>query len=405
MVDNFFNVVIPTRNRLRTLQHSLKTVLNQNYDNYIVVVSDNNSSDGTREYIEGLNCDKIKYYNTGKSLSMSSSFEFAISKINDGFVIVIGDDDGLLQNSLTYINSIINREKVLAISSRGIVYHWPGGGPNENALRIPPLNGRIERKKSTEVIAKVLSGYLQYRHLPILYTGGVVHSSLIALVKSKNNNKFYNSFTPDMYSGFAIASVVGEFARSYASFAIIGCSSYSNGLSQFSAKGNTSVASNFFLENDIPFHPKLGNGKVKSESLLVLEAYMKCDFLRQERNDNIDFRKQFEIAVATSPKVFRAEVIDYLKSSCNFNPAKVSMTNIRIYFRSFIYTLHNIINKYLELLFCDDLINAKSIVNNVYEASLYITGTNSNFIKRIFHKLRFIKLRIFLLYNKLLMGD
>ena len=405
MVDNFFNVVIPTRNRLRTLQHSLKTVLNQNYDNYIVVVSDNNSSDGTREYIEGLNCDKIKYYNTGKSLSMSSSFEFAISKINDGFVIVIGDDDGLLQNSLTCINSIINREKVLAISSRVIGYHWPGGGPDENTIRIPPLNGRIERKKSTEVIAKVLSGYLDYSHLPILYTGGVVHSSLIALVKSKNNNKFYNSFTPDMYSGFAVASVVDEFARSYASFAIAGCSSYSNGLSQFSAKGNTSVASNFFLENDIPFHPKLGNGKVKSISLLVLEAYMKCDFLRQERNDKINLQKQFEIAVATSKKVFRTEVIDYLKSSCNFNPAKVSMTNIRIYFRSFTYTLHNIIHKYLEFLFCDDRINVENIVNNVYEASLYITGTNSNFIKRVFHKLGYIKLRISLLYNKLSMGD
>ncbi|WP_404813344.1 glycosyltransferase family A protein, partial [Acidithiobacillus ferridurans] len=39
MKKNFFNVLIPTRNRLETLKYSLATALNQDYDNYQVIIS------------------------------------------------------------------------------------------------------------------------------------------------------------------------------------------------------------------------------------------------------------------------------------------------------------------------------------------------------------------------------
>ena len=83
MIKNFFNVLIPTRNRLETLKYSLATALNQDYDNYQVIISDNNSSDDTGAYINSLNSPKIDYYNTGNSISMSSNIEFGISKIKE----------------------------------------------------------------------------------------------------------------------------------------------------------------------------------------------------------------------------------------------------------------------------------------------------------------------------------
>ena len=42
-----FSVVIPTRNRGHLLRHALHTALNQTFDDYEIVVSDNNSSDAT----------------------------------------------------------------------------------------------------------------------------------------------------------------------------------------------------------------------------------------------------------------------------------------------------------------------------------------------------------------------
>lgn len=392
MNKNFFNVVIPTKNRLATLRHSLKTVLNQNYDNYMIIVSDNYSSDGTYEFINGLNCKKIKYYNTGLSLSMSSSFEFAISKVDEGFVIVIGDDDGLLPHALEDINALLNQERVLAISSKTVTYYWPGGSPNQDLLMVPTgYGGTTARKTSAESLRSVLTGDLHYSELPMLYTGGVVHTSLIERARN-SNGRFYNSFTPDMYSGIAIASVVDQFLRYEAPFAISGLSKYSNGQSQLGVSKNESIAEDFFRVNDIPFYHALGDGKIKSIHLLTLEAYIQSGFLR-ENEDQIDIVRQFEIIAAKSPKNLRKEILTYLKVHCLFDPGFFSSSQIVIHVLMAKFMLIDIVRKFNRLIFWDPIpVGGK--VRNVYEASEYVIKTNLSFGERILCKLKYVKLKI-----------
>ena len=392
MNKNFFNVVIPTKNRLSTLRHSLKTVLNQNYDNYMIIVSDNNSSDGTYEFINRLNCQKIKYYNTGLSLSMSSNFEFAISKVDEGFVIVIGDDDGLLPHALEDINALLNQEHVLAISSKSVTYYWPGGSPIQDLLMVPTgCGGTTARKTSAESLRSVLTGDLHYSELPMLYTGGVVHSSLIERARNCNG-RFYNSFTPDMYSGIAIASVVDQFLRCEAPFSISGISKYSNGQSQLGVSKNGSIAEDFFRVNDIPFYHALGDGKIKSIHLLTLEAYIQSGFLR-ENEDQIDMVRQFEIIAAKSPKNLRKEILIYLKVHCLFDPGFFSSSQIVMHVLMAKFMLIDIVRKFNRLIFWDP-ISVGGKVRNVYEASEYIIKTNLSFGERILYKLKYVKLKI-----------
>ncbi|MDD2747175.1 MAG: glycosyltransferase family 2 protein [Acidithiobacillus ferrooxidans] len=391
MVKNFFNVVIPTRNRLATLRYSLKTVINQSYDNYMVIISDNCSNDGTRDFINGLNCEKVKYYNTGQSLSMSSNFEFAISKVNEGFVIVIGDDDGLLPHALTDINDLLNKENIFAISSKTDVYYWPGGSPNQNLLMVPTGDGGISRKSSGESLKKVLNGDFNYTELPMLYTGGVVHSTLIERARNRDG-KFYNSFTPDIYSGIAITSVVDQFLRSEVPFAISGLSKYSNGQSQLGVSKSESIAEDFFRVNDIPFYHALGDGKIKSVHLLTLEAYIQSSFLRGDK-DKIDMLRQFEIVVAKAPKNLRNETINYLKINCSFNPAPMSISQIRMHIVMAKFMLINIIERFNRIMFWD-AVPVGGKVGNVYEASEYITKTKLRIIDKILYKLKYVKSKI-----------
>lgn len=387
MKNNFFNIIIPTRNRLVTLQHSIKTVLNQNYDNYKIIVSDNYSNDGTKNFLESLNSEKIEYFNTGRSISMSSNYEFALSKIKEGFVILIGDDDGLLPFALKVLNEIINEEKALAISSCTAVYYWPGASPYEDLLLIPRTKKYVERRESSIFLEKLLNGSLDYSELPMLYTGGVVHSSLID--KAKNSaGKFYHSFTPDIYSGIAIASVLEEYIRIEEPLAISGLSKYSNGQSQLGSNKDDSIAQAFYSENDILFLPLLGDGKVKSLHLLILEAYIQSSFLRKK--EAIDLTRQFEVVIAKSQPSLRKEILYYLKLNCNFNPSYLSKNQIRIFtlrWKFYIQIAFLKLNRFFEL----DAIFVRDKISNILEASVYIDKRPTGLLVYLFLRLEYVK--------------
>ena len=94
-----FNVIIPTRERADTLLHCLRTIVSQNYENLDIIVSDNFSQDNTREVVESFSDPRIKYINTGKRVSMSHNWEFALHHVQGDYVTFVGDDDGFLDGS------------------------------------------------------------------------------------------------------------------------------------------------------------------------------------------------------------------------------------------------------------------------------------------------------------------
>ncbi len=61
------SVVIPTYNRVHTLPASIDSVLRQTYDNLEVIIVDDDSTDGTENFVRGLADSRVRYVrNTGK---------------------------------------------------------------------------------------------------------------------------------------------------------------------------------------------------------------------------------------------------------------------------------------------------------------------------------------------------
>src|SRR5579871_6012309 len=99
-----FSVVIPTRNRARYLRASIRTVLHQRFQDFEVVVSDNCSNPETKQVVDGFQDPRLRYYRSDVPLAMTDNWETAISQAKGEYVIVIGDDDGLLPYSLEALN-------------------------------------------------------------------------------------------------------------------------------------------------------------------------------------------------------------------------------------------------------------------------------------------------------------
>ena len=89
-----FSIVIPTRNRAKTLYHTLRTCISQQYVNFEIIVSDNNNVDNTKDVVDSFDDNRIRYINTQNSIGMTSNWEFALSHVTGDYVMYLGDDDG-----------------------------------------------------------------------------------------------------------------------------------------------------------------------------------------------------------------------------------------------------------------------------------------------------------------------
>jgi glycosyltransferase involved in cell wall biosynthesis len=88
-----FSIIIPTRNRKKLLQLAIQSVLNQDYDNYEVIVHDNNSSDGTDQLVSNIKNYKLRYYRVNSDLTMHENWNKAFSYVRGDYFIRLDDDN------------------------------------------------------------------------------------------------------------------------------------------------------------------------------------------------------------------------------------------------------------------------------------------------------------------------
>src|ERR1700677_762807 len=223
-------VIIPTRERADVFAKSFSTCLTQDYDNLTILVSDNLSQDGTREIALAANDRRVRYVNTGKRLSMAQNYEVALSHVSDGWVTIIGDDDGLLPRAIEKVAEIIASSKVNVIRSDTCHYRWPGLPGSKSGTLAVPLRRGTEVRKSKDWLTQVINGSALYPNLPMLYSGGFAKASMLDEIRGRNG-RFYYSCIPDVFSAFAIASVIDEYVWSFEPLAIDGVSKHSIGTS------------------------------------------------------------------------------------------------------------------------------------------------------------------------------
>src|SRR5215207_8249326 len=109
--EPLISLIIPTRERAETLFFALQTALDQVSDSYEVIVSDNFSQDNTEQVVRNFNDPRLRYFNTGKRLSMSDNWEFALGKARGEYIVYIGDDDAMMPGGINRLETLIQERQ------------------------------------------------------------------------------------------------------------------------------------------------------------------------------------------------------------------------------------------------------------------------------------------------------
>jgi glycosyltransferase involved in cell wall biosynthesis len=299
-------VVVPTRERCDVLAHSLRTVTAQDYDNLDIIVSDNASTDATKDVVLALDDRRVRYVNPGRRLSMSAHWEFALSQVTEGLVTILGDDDGLIPGAARRVADLANASRAAAIRSDVCYYEWPSLNNSEYGYLEIPLRAGTEIRDSKTWLNRVLNGRASYPELPMLYNGGFVHMSVLESIR-RRTGAYYRSCIPDIYSAVAVAATVDRYLYVREPLAINGHSRHSTGTSQFSVRSSRkeSPYAQFQSEGNIPFHPDLpltaAGGYPNSFVAFVYESWLQYQANGTPTGRGLHAR-QLETILATAGK-------------------------------------------------------------------------------------------------------
>ncbi|MEL6309361.1 MAG: glycosyltransferase family 2 protein, partial [Chloroflexota bacterium] len=198
----FFSIVLPTKNRSQVVGDAIESVLWQTFDDYELVIIDNDDSDATKQVVEQYTDPRIRYVRTGE-LSMPDNWDVGIRSASGTYVTVLADKHVLLPTALQKIYDATQLTNSRIITWEHQTFHDAEG----HGYLQPSLATQEWFVITTETIlgyywATTEKQFIKGRnHLPRGYNSAT-HHSLIADI-SGELDRVCSYIAPDYTFGFA----------------------------------------------------------------------------------------------------------------------------------------------------------------------------------------------------------
>jgi len=215
--------------------------MRQTFDDYEVVVCDNNSTDDTKDVFEAARgeSNRLRYVNPGRDLSMCDNWDFAFTHARGKFVAYLSDDDGLLPNCLATAYELISQLDVkLLVWPQGFYQHPDIPDPKfKSSLSCDFVTGKLIEIASDPVI-KALCDFQPEDIVPIIprMHNGVVERALVEKAARRTNRFFVPPF-PDYSTACQLLCTVDSYHFIDLPLGITGASMNSNTGMRFDRKG------------------------------------------------------------------------------------------------------------------------------------------------------------------------
>lgn len=213
------SILIPTKDREQYLLDIIAYILSWESDKFEVIIQDNSENNNLAEQIKPLLVDsRLKYFHTTTWLSVIDNFELAINNSSGKVITMIGDDDGILEQSVLVAHWMLKNDIEAVLPKRG-EYTWPDLIGNFNSdyynskLRISKnFSGDIQTVDVKEELHSVLrAGGCSLASLPRLYYGLI---SKVALDRVKlEAGRYFPGPSPDMANAASAAVAIRKFVK------------------------------------------------------------------------------------------------------------------------------------------------------------------------------------------------
>ncbi len=290
----------------------MKTVLSQSFSEFELIIMDNCSEDKTPEVVKSFDDNRIKYFRSSERLSMRDNWENCLQHINGEWLIFIGDDDGLIPDSLLLASKIQDSfPDTQAIKwPSWFNYWWPNVLVQHNRNMLYVRNGNKLRKLDAHRTLRTFFHNVADEHtLPMVYHG-FVRTEFVMSIKHKHN-PYFKAVGVDAYSGAINAYYLKDFLFTELPLSVVGVSGRSNGTATlFAGKKGSEIRQEWAKEYKVDniteaYHPDIQNLSAFHSQLTVMDCCLQL----------VD-----ECSLDNSFKVNRLGVLQAMTFSLIFDP-------------------------------------------------------------------------------------
>ncbi len=139
----FFSIIIPLYNKENFIENTLKSVLNQSFNDFEVLIINDGSTDKSQEKVLKFNDSRIQYFYT-ENRGVSAARNFGIKKAKSNLITFIDADDYWYPDFLKEMFGYINRFPELKVFSAAIEV--------ETSKKIIPSNYSILKTGDIEIV-------------------------------------------------------------------------------------------------------------------------------------------------------------------------------------------------------------------------------------------------------------
>ena len=386
-MNNFIlSIIMPTKNRQKYCISSLEQitrVIDNSSLNIEVLIKDNSDTNILEDEINNLKKTYISYYYESGIVSFVDNFDDAVKKSKGKYLLIIGDDDGVLPYLIDVILLMEKNNIDAIIPDLGAVYFWPSSKDivknSRNGLLVlskKPVKCKIvdTNKGLKNLINKAGQDY-QNLNLARIYHG-IVKKDILVLNK---DFKYFGGLTPDIYSSVILSINSRKTVRISLPITISGICEKSGSSDSATGKhtGNLKDAPHFRGHSNYVWYKEIP--AIYTVETIWAETVIKAliDSSAYELLNNFNFNKLNEILLKKYPllmgknhllKKDENNFYIFIKKCFNF----INKVMIRIKRRNLVYKYYNIV----------DIQTAEYIIN---------TKVNNKVIKKLLKRMENLK--------------
>jgi len=291
----FFSILLPSKNGHNYIENSILSVIDQDFKDYELIIGNNNNNDKFNiivdKYIKSHS--NIKVINHNKSIPVHENWQSCLDLSNGQYIIMLGDDDCLLKNSLSKIHNTINKYNFPeALSFNGISYYEMGSYKNSkyayykenffNYKKNKINEGYINKNKRIEIVKKMFNFE---NILPLNMQTHILSKKIINKIKKP----IYQPPFPDHYALNASLLLSENWLVSYKKIIAVGISNKSFGHYFYSDQKNKGIE---YLGLDFKFDNNI-SGSILNTCQMIWLKKIKNDYNTYLKSTNLNFNEYF----------------------------------------------------------------------------------------------------------------